>query len=495
LTTQSVSSLFEEDLQRKNGLIVKATFVSVLLAALVDILLKKDLLVILTIVIGGGFGILLLGTLHYLKRLTRIIPYLALIFSAIVLYSIMATSVSTTAYFLVYYIVVVSALYMNKWILLMGTSLGFVMLMLYTYFYAGTLPLETKNYGTIFLLYVLVSVLLFFQLKLSKVLSQNIISAQAKAARMILENEERKNILKESTTILSNNFKHVREQGEESQEASLNMAASIQEMASTVNTQNDTIQNIHTTLDETNRTASELVKAVEQLKLHSEDTSKIAGEGEVRVVDLLQKITSFHERMLTTVTKMNELTNKVNETTSFTKTIQDIATQTNLLALNASIEAARAGESGKGFAVVAEEVRKLAELAGRSASQISDNLEEVTVQTLKTKEEIEDTSNQLKGNVEAVQETSTAFRHIRHSVDDLKAHIESYNELSETIHLSSKTIGESVNDFAAVLEETSATLQQLSSSVHQQSEKQISLVDSITTTDEAISQLLQLYKD
>ncbi|MBC7714914.1 MAG: hypothetical protein H7177_16320 [Rhizobacter sp.] len=74
--------------------------------------------------------------------------------------------------------------------------------------------------------------------------------------------------------------------------------------------------------------------------------------------------------------RIAEISSVIADIASKTKVINDIVFQTKLLSFNASVEAARAGENGKGFAVVAEEVGNLAQMSGKSASEISAIVEE-----------------------------------------------------------------------------------------------------------------------
>jgi methyl-accepting chemotaxis protein len=75
-------------------------------------------------------------------------------------------------------------------------------------------------------------------------------------------------------------------------------------------------------------------------------------------------------RQQAAVTVITELERQARDISDIARTVSRISDQTNLLALNAAIEAARAGDHGRGFAVVAEEVRALAEISEKSATEV-----------------------------------------------------------------------------------------------------------------------------
>jgi methyl-accepting chemotaxis protein len=75
---------------------------------------------------------------------------------------------------------------------------------------------------------------------------------------------------------------------------------------------------------------------------------------------------------------MQEFAARMSEVNQIVGEISGFARQTNLLALNAAIEAAHAGREGDGFSVIAQEIRLLADRAGRSTAEIEHKIGAMT---------------------------------------------------------------------------------------------------------------------
>jgi methyl-accepting chemotaxis protein len=138
----------------------------------------------------------------------------------------------------------------------------------------------------------------------------------------------------------------------------------------------------------------------------------------------LEKMRTVFERVEQAGAKVFELEGKTSQVNQIVEIITDVAQRTNLLSLNASIEAARAGEAGRGFSVVADEIRKLAESAGRSADEISKLIAEIEGETQGVADEMRQSSQVINEGREDVNTIAASLEQIQAAVGEASGRAE-----------------------------------------------------------------------
>ena len=162
---------------------------------------------------------------------------------------------------------------------------------------------------------------------------------------------------------------------------------------------------------------------------------------------------------------MNRLQVISNTINKIVNTIDSIAEKINILSLNASIEAARAGEYGKGFAVVAEEIRKLSGMTNDTLIQIRGNLNEVNDVNERTREKLTVSTEQILHQAKESKEASAQFRELKETMHQLESELGRFKHLTGQITESSQIIQEATTDFAAVVEESTAAVEEMSATL------------------------------
>ncbi len=246
------------------------------------------------------------------------------------------------------------------------------------------------------------------------------------------------------------------------------VSATAEELAAGANNQAEQANNTLEVIREIDFGVKQINDYARSMEESSNKANQVSNEGLQSVQQSVTQIKSLERKVNDSSKVVFELADKTKEISEILNVITDIANQTNLLALNAAIEAARAGEQGRGFAVVADEVRKLAEQAGKSTSEISEIIYSVEQEAQKAGVAMSEVVEGVKLGSEVIDYNGQAFNEIADVIKEISAKVGEISRATEDITHKVDEGVNSVESIAAITEESSAGTEELSASMEQQ---------------------------
>ncbi|WP_054939747.1 methyl-accepting chemotaxis protein [Paenibacillus ihuae] len=167
--------------------------------------------------------------------------------------------------------------------------------------------------------------------------------------------------------------------------------------------------------------------------------------------------------------------------------------QTNILALNASIEAVRAGAAGRGFIVIADEIRGLANQSNESILSVSRITEEISRHIDNTVKVVSEAGPLFREQITSVRESSVIFESVRGEMEEFLGLISQSSVSVSELNEFQRQLGESMASVISVVQQTSASTQEVASMSSQQfivSEELVALSEKLEELAENLQQSL-----
>ncbi|MBP1991447.1 methyl-accepting chemotaxis protein [Paenibacillus eucommiae] len=460
-------SVADLDMTRRNLVVfIAMVFTAVLtlssIFALGGAMLDSSTLMVMVLQVGTT---VIFGYLHFSRRLIQTICYFAVLSSAASSISQIFLNPSVSNTFSLFYLLILAMIFMKLWPIVISISIGFAMLLYMMTVQIDDLLIASSEASSYIIIYVLIAVMLFALLRVSTQMIKSMEAAREQAELLSRQQQEQKQNVLNHVMSVTSHLNTVTKAGEDSNYSFEEMNNAFQEIAHGASNQVDSTLSINDSIQGMNLLVQEMSDSIHTLLERTSEAAQLSDQGKSNMDMLSATNSSFRTDLESVSLETSVLIDRLAETSHFSATIQDIASQTNLLSLNASIEAARAGEQGRGFAVVAMEIRKLADMTAQAAVRITEQLQEFSDQSERTRSKMNQAAVRMQQSNEITEQTKHSFESITHAVSQLKQLSMGYEGLMNNITSSSGAIADSTNDLASISQEASATLEELSATL------------------------------